>query len=155
MKRFNFRLERLLALRKHKEREWEIALATITGRCVALQREIDDMAKRKAFAFSHKYRRGLSDLDYVRATALYMQRLDATTKRKQEELIQTSLEREGIQKKYLDASKDRKVLDKLKERRAREYYREAREEEVKSMDEINTSLFGNKERLAEGGRHGW
>ena len=144
MKRFNFRLERLLSLRKHKEREWEIELAKITGICVGLEREIDDIAKRKESVFYNRHRRGIEDLSYLRSAELYMQRLDAHTKQKQNELLQQSMEREKIQKKYLEASRERKVLDKLKERRAKDYYKEARDEEIKSVDEINTALFGKQ-----------
>jgi flagellar FliJ protein len=135
-------LERLLSLRKHKEREWEIELAKITGTCVTLQNEIDTMAKQKATVFYNRYNRGMESISYLRSTELYMQRLDARTKQKQDELLKKSMEREKIKEKYLEASRERKVLDKLKDRRAEEYYREARDEEIKTVDEINTSLFG-------------
>ena len=51
MKAFRFKLERILSLRKHREREWEIKLAEITGECVRLSREIEERSMSKAEAF--------------------------------------------------------------------------------------------------------
>jgi flagellar FliJ protein len=47
---------------------------------------------------------------------------------------------EKVREKYLQAAKERKVLDKLKERRADEYYEKQKDEEFKTMDDLNTAL---------------
>ena len=44
MRRFQFRLERFLELRRWKEREWEIALAKILGECLLLEKRIAEIA---------------------------------------------------------------------------------------------------------------
>jgi hypothetical protein len=43
MRRFQFRLERFLELRRWKEREWEIALAKILGECLLLENRIAEI----------------------------------------------------------------------------------------------------------------
>ena len=43
MQRFQFRLERLLDLRKYREREWELKLAEITGICLMIRRRIEEI----------------------------------------------------------------------------------------------------------------
>jgi len=45
MRRFQFRLERFLDLRRWKEREWEIALAKILGECLLLENRITEIGE--------------------------------------------------------------------------------------------------------------
>ena len=54
-------------------------------------------------------------------------------------LVEKRREMEKVRLKYLEASKERKVLDKLKERRSGEYYDRQRDEEFKTLDDLNSS----------------
>ena len=134
MRAFRFKLERILTLRKHREREWEIKLAEITGKCVALRREIEDAASKKADAFFHQR----PDTWEYLTTHRYMRRLDQEIRKKSEELAVREQEREKVQAEYLKYSRNRKVLDKLKEKREAEYMHQQKVEEVKQIDDINT-----------------
>jgi flagellar FliJ protein len=69
----------------------------------------------------------------------YVQRLAAERERKQAELMVRRREMEEVRGHYLAAARDRKVLDKLKERRAGEYYERQRDEEYKTIDDLNTA----------------
>lgn len=51
MRRFRFRLDRLLAIRGYREREWEIRLADITRICMSLDRQLRDLVVEKARNF--------------------------------------------------------------------------------------------------------
>jgi flagellar protein FliJ len=137
MKAFQFKLERILAIRKHREREWEIRLAQATGECVQLRRDIESRVMHKAEALR---RMGLEHLGAgeMLESHLYMARLDQEAERKSAELVVCERERERIQGHYLEASKDRKVLDKLREKRSGGYLKEQRTEEIKELDDINT-----------------
>ena len=70
---------------------------------------------------------------------LYVQRLAAERERKTVELAVRTREMEEVRARYLEAARDRKVLDKLKERRAGEYYERQRDEEYKTIDDLNTA----------------
>jgi flagellar FliJ protein len=70
---------------------------------------------------------------------LYVMRLAQERERAQVTLVEKRKEMEKVRAKYLEASKERKVLDKLKERRAGEYYDRQRDEEFKTVDDLNTS----------------
>ncbi len=69
----------------------------------------------------------------------YVQRLAAERERKTVELAVRKREMEEVRVHYLQAARDRKVLDKLKERRAGEYYERQRDEEYKTIDDLNTA----------------
>ena len=149
MKRFRFKLERILALRAYKERDWELKLAGATGKCIQLAREIDDRTRRKAHSTlrSIEERKVISDL---MQNHLYMSRLDQEMQNMQFQLIEREKEREEIQAAYLEASKDRKVLSNLKEKRSNAYSRERRVEEVKEVDDINTGRAAHKRSQSSG-----
>ena len=148
MRRFRFRLERLLALKRYGEREWEIKLARATGACVLTQQSI--ARSRRAWAESFRaFRAGGLDLEGMLSAEAYRKRMEATVERLQAELERQSAELEEVRKGYLSASRERKVLAKLKERREAEYMRDQRRQEFNSMDEVASVAHG---RRAAGGR---
>ncbi|MBT3276086.1 MAG: flagellar export protein FliJ [Spirochaetales bacterium] len=140
MKSFKFKLERILSLRKYREREWEIRLAGVTGECVKLRREIEDRGMRKAKAFLDSHEKSTGEIDSVELlnSYRYMSRLDQESEKKGLELAEWEIKREEVQASYLDASRQRKVLDKLKEKRSFSYLKEQKTEEIKEIDDINT-----------------
>ena len=137
MKRFRFKLERILSLRAYKEREWELKLAGATGKCIQLMREIEDRTRMK----TQSALRNIDEREVVKELVqnhLYMSRLDQEMQNMHVQLIEREKEREEIQTAYLEASKDRKVLSNLKEKRSNAYSKERRVEEAKELDDINT-----------------
>ena len=148
MKAFRFKLERILNLRKHREREWEIRLAGITGECVGLSREIEERSLRKAGAFL-KGMAGEEAGAYL-LTHRYMARLDQEIEKMSAELAVCERKREEIKLEYLKYSRERKVLDNLKEKRAAEYSAEQKIEEVKQIDDINTGRAARSKRSDSG-----
>ncbi|MGD0723972.1 MAG: flagellar export protein FliJ [Spirochaetia bacterium] len=140
MRRFQFRLERFLELRRWKEREWEIALAKVLGQCLLLERRIEEIAKEIAASMLSAFVAGVQiDVRGMARRELYLQRLARERARTQAALVEGRKELEKVRAKYLDAAKERKVLDKLKERRSEEYYAHQLDEEYKSIDDMNTS----------------
>jgi len=140
MRRFQFRLERFLELRRWKEREWEIALAKILGECLLLEKRITDIAAEiSASMLSVFVAGGRVDIGAMSRRELYVQRLAQERERARETLVERRKELEKVRAKYLEAAKDRKVLDKLKERRSGEYYDQQIDEEFKTIDDMNTS----------------
>jgi flagellar protein FliJ len=140
MRRFQFRLERFLELRRWKEREWELALAKVLGECLLLERRIAEIAAEVSASFLSEFRTGRSiDIDSMMRRELYVQRLGRERERTQTALTEKRVEMEKVREKYLEAAKARKVLDKLKDRQAAASYERQIDEEFKTIDEINTA----------------
>jgi flagellar protein FliJ len=140
MRRFQFRLERFLDLRRWKEREWEIALAKILGECLLLEHRIIEIGTEIGSSLFSDFTMGARvDVEAMSRRELFVQRLALERERAQVTLVEKRKEMEKVRAKYLEASKERKVLDKLKERRAGEYYEHQRDEEFKSVDEMNSA----------------
>lgn len=142
MRRFHFRLERLLRLKSYTEQEWEIKLGKATSECLVIERQIDEALKGMASAFHqiHTPRREL-DMNFITSAQRYMDRLSGRVDELEDELVVKEAARREVQEEYLEASKERKVLDKLKERRAKEFYKAERDEEKKELDDINTGSY--------------
>ncbi len=140
MRRFQFRLERFLELRRWKEREWEIALAKALGVCVLLEKRIQEIAEEVSASMLSAFVVGVQiDIRGMARRELYLQRLAYERERTKAALVEGRKELEKVRVKYLEAAKERKVLDKLKERRSEEYYAHQLDEEYKSIDDMNTA----------------
>jgi flagellar protein FliJ len=140
MKRFQFRLERFLELRRWKEREWEIKLARALGECLLLENRIREIAEQIGTSRMAGFTEGRRvDVQAMARRELYVQRLAAERERAQVTLEEKRREMEKVRVRYLEVSKDRKVLDKLKERQSGEYYERQLDEEYRTVDDLNNS----------------
>jgi flagellar protein FliJ len=147
MKRFQFRLEHLLELRKYKEREWELKLAKITGVCLALGRRITEIGREINLTIQSLFEAGsIGDYSYRISRELFMTRLRQERKEKEFELEKREEERKKVQEEYLVHSRKRKVLEKLKEKQEQEYYILMKKEEFKALDDINNGLYTRKRK---------
>jgi len=145
MKRYKFRLERLLTLRRHTERMWEMRLAEATGACVFLENRIRDL-REESFEYASLPSVGIifSAVD-VLARADFRKRLEYEIDDASLRLETANAHREKVNLAYLDASRARKVLDKLKERKAEEYYQDQARREAKILDEVAMSKAAGRE----------
>jgi flagellar FliJ protein len=140
MLRFRFRLERFLELKRHKEREQELALAKALGECMLLKNRISEIAlevdaeRGKSFLEG-----GRIDIEGMARRELYITRLMRESKRTEIRLEEKTAEMEKVRARYLEAAKERKILDKLKERKGRDYYERQKQEEFKTLDDLNTA----------------
>jgi flagellar FliJ protein len=140
MRRFQFRLERLLDLRRWKEREWELKLARALGECLLLQNRIREIGEEIGASRLAEYTEGRRvDVEAMARRELYVQRLAMERERAQVSLEEKRREMEKVRARYLEVSKERKVLDKLKERRSEEYYDRQLDEEYRTVDDVNNS----------------
>jgi len=140
MRRFQFRLERFLELRRWKEREWELKLAKALGECLLLEQRIRQIGEEIGASRLAEYTEGRRvDVEAMARRELYVQRLAMERERAVVALEERRREMEKVRLRYLEASKERKVLDKLKERRSEEYYDRQLDEEYRTVDDMNNS----------------
>ena len=142
MRRFRFRLERLLELRAHREQEALYRLAEATGHCVRLARRIQELGQERGAAYrSVPGQTGSLDLGLFAYRERYLAWLESSRRRLKEELVARESQRLEVQARYLEAAREHKVLEKLKERRAAEHRRQARIEEFNVQDDVAASQF--------------
>lgn len=135
MKRFAFRLEKLLELRSFHEKKAELVLAQKVGRVALLEQRLKEIAESRSRTGRDRFAAGRDLADY-RASELYIKRLEVERDRVLVELAEAELERQAALEVYVEKHRDRQAIDKLKERRQAEYYRAAEREEIKALDDL-------------------
>lgn len=136
MRRFRFKLQKVLELRRYSEQEWELKLAEVTGRIVAVEGEIIDWAHRRHDAGRFHASVGTLDMVVIRGQEDYVNRIDRRVSELQHRLVGLEAERAKVREGYVEASRKRKALARLKERQAEEYYKGELREEGRVLDEI-------------------
>jgi flagellar FliJ protein len=139
-------MQRILDLRAHKEQQWEMKLGKITGECLTIENEI---THRREEIFRVRAKPGVAvDQAYRAAVEQYITRLLIEIEELTVKLEQKQKERQKVQEKFLEASRDRKILDSLKEKREQQYRREQNREDMKILDDLAGAQAVRK--MAEG-----
>ncbi len=148
MKRFNFRLEKLLNLRAFYEHQAELELAYAVAHKDSIDIALKNIAKLK-IETGRKFNTDNSvlDMNYLHSAQNYMIRLD---KEKEELLSKLVLADAAVNEKrsiYIEAASKRKVISKLKEKKIAVW----RKENIKAEDELIDDLitFKSGKQLSE------
>jgi flagellar FliJ protein len=139
MRRFAFSLERVLELRRHTEREWELKLAEVTSRVVGVQQEMQRLDTQRTETRNTRVYAGRVDMEALHSREEYVVAITRRYTELENRLVALEQEREKVRAGYIEASSARKALDKLRERRSDEYYKEAQKEEERAIDDISNS----------------
>ena len=135
MKKFNFRLEKILKLRKFAEEECKIALGQAISILNAIENNIQETALRRHHAASQRFEVPTEIL----AWDIYISRLDREAERLTEQAAQAELVVEEKRAQYMEASRDLKAIEKLKEKRLEEYKKEVQVYETAEFEDISAA----------------
>ncbi len=141
MKRFHFRLEKLLTVRRHREEKLEIELAKAVSRVLSIENEINFRKTERSRVFGAD---AAGELEYEMIKGRYIFRMEKEISDFSKKLKKAQQERELSKEKFLEASRERKVLDKLKDRKQAEFYHEQKIEEIKESDDTVTANSGRE-----------
>ncbi len=144
MRRFAFKLEKVLELRRYHEREWELKLAEVTGRVLEVEHEISAWADRRHGAGRPHIAIGRVDMSELHSREDFLLMVDDRVRNLQSRLVALHAERDRVRERYLEFSRRRKALSRLKERRGDDYYRESLRDEHRTLDEIAGSMASRR-----------
>lgn len=117
MKRFRFRLQRLLHLRAAREENLQAELATCLRRCLAENQRLDVLMEQRRYFILDlmgMQNAGAQGIE-VQECALYIAALEQQIERQKALLAAARSALEAKRAELLEASRDRKVLDRLRE----------------------------------------
>ena len=149
MRRFHFKLQKLLELKEYRERDWEIRLGEITGRMEELRQKIEACRNQRRKGFSIRAAAG-SDLNQCAAAENYIRRMEQLDGTYTLKLKTLEKERNKIQAGYIEASKERKVFDKLKGKRQLEFYKEQKKADIAMLDDLNSGSAARRIEMQTG-----
>lgn len=145
MKRFNFRLNKLLELREFYEHQAEIELAQAVSYKDSIDIALKTLAKLKVQT-GHKFTATGSalDINYLQSVQNYMIKLNEQKDELLNKLVsaeQTILEKRKI---YIEAASKRKVISKLKEKKLINWKKINIKAEDDRIDDMVTFKSGKK-----------
>lgn len=150
MKRFGFRLQKVLNYREGIEEQRQAMLARAIEAVQAQQQEVEQLDRLAAEAMAEVRRLGNKKVD-IQALMQGQAHLGAIRRRvgiAVEHLRAMELRFEEARQGFVNARKDRRALELLRGQRATEYERETGLQEQKELDEIGSRPW-QLERKAE------
>jgi flagellar FliJ protein len=150
MRRFQFRLERILNLRQHSEDQAEQKLARVYGEYAQLEGELGRLSQERDATFRLGDYDARVDVAYRIAQSAYITYLEQRAGNVEARRAEKETELEKARGEYREAMKQRTVLDNLKSRRSEEYYKEQRRAEGRELDDIGGQM-SIRQHKEEGG----
>jgi flagellar FliJ protein len=144
MKRFVFKLEKILQLRKYEEQEAKIELGRALSALAAIEARLRSLAEERVQAAADQFSSS-SSAAMIHQYMLYLLRLDQTKEALLKDAALAEQKAEEAREVFKEAFQNRQMLDKLKEKKEKEYKEEREAEENKAIDDI----AGNLRRRAE------
>lgn len=144
MKRFNFRLQRLLNLKNSLEERKKTEINRTLAEINSINEEINGKEKQIEQEL-FKLSRMLSDIDVrmILDWHSYLSKLDDEKKEFEQKKYEKEQELQNKIKEYLQLSKEKKILVNLRERKFAEYLNEIDKIERTYMDEQAIMRFRN------------
>ena len=140
MRRFSFRLERLLNIKKHNEEEAKLRYSKELQKKIALETENRTMKEtiQSSLAKVNPEIRPGDKIDIISMNQLEKYITNAEKKIKLNNKKKEELEKklEVLKLELEKATRERKIIDKLKSRKHENYKKEVKKEEIKYIDEI-------------------
>jgi len=145
MKRFTFRLEKVLQLRKFKENECKLALGQAISALNIIENDIKTTAMKKHNAIEQRF---ISPQDMA-SWDLYVLRLEQEAEKLAQKAAQAEIVVEEKRSLYIEAQKDVKAIEKLKEKRQKEYRKEMMNLQMAEVDDLTAARYRREESYQE------
>ena len=140
MKRFGFKLQKVLELRKHREDGARIELGQAVSALNEIENRIRHNAENRRLAAAGRFANASAASSGAAAEIIswerYILRLDQEAEKLLREAAQAELVVEEKRGQYLEASRELKVLEKLKEKREQEYRKDFFAAETAELDDL-------------------
>ena len=144
MKKFRFKLQKILDLRIREERNIQQELAIAVGKQNVLrvkqQRYHDDIMKQKDIFHSRMEKKEVQVHDLMNYQR-FNEFADRVIKKSEEEIKEMQPEIDEIRSRLIEAIKKRKALEKLKERKKIKWEENVKKITEKELEDINQKIY--------------
>jgi flagellar FliJ protein len=148
MKRFYFRLDNVLRIRKKQEEGVQRQFAVRRAELLQLENQVDALEeKMHRFMASNPMSEGSYTVMEVLAVDNYITRLEREIKGLEELRKRKEEEVSRILSLLHEVKRTRKVIENLKDRQLERYRDEVNREELDQLDDVNQHINTNREAL--------
>ncbi|MCL2763757.1 MAG: flagellar export protein FliJ [Treponema sp.] len=135
MKKFNFKLEKVLRIKKFNEEECKMALGQAISVLNLIEKQIMQTAVKRHNAASQRF----NDPAQMIFWDTYILRLEREAEQLAEKAAQAEMVVEEKRVLYQEAYKELKAIEKLKEKRYEEYRKDYFVSEMNQIDELTSA----------------
>ena len=148
MKRFRFRLQRLLDLRATREDSLQVELARCVQRCHTESERLDGLMEQRRYGILDLMGMETNGAEgiQVQECAAYIAALEDQIERQKALVAAVEAALEAKRAELLEASRDRKVLDRLREVKRDRHCAEINRKEQAAENEIAVTQFARGRR---------
>ena len=148
MKKFKYRMEPLLKMREHQEKEKQKLLAAIQNKRLKHESEMEKMGVHKESTLHNKDAKSTGSFTVAEMLVYsrYIQKLKKDQLVNNELLKAISADEEQKRKLLLEAARERKKYEKLRDKQKEKYYQAFKEAEDKDSDETAINSFRLKKK---------
>ena len=142
MKNFNFKLERLLKIKEHKEKLAKLAYAKVLQKKVLLETENNTLMNEIGASGNVLDKDPGEAIDYSNIENLERFVIGAEAKIRNNKSDITGLEPElnDLKDKLSEAMKEKKIMEKLKEKKYKRFKDEVKQHETMLLDEVAATM---------------
>jgi flagellar protein FliJ len=148
MKRFHYRLEPLLRIKSHHEKQRQKEHATALMQVLRQKEHLTEIEADRQTTIDHQraISGGSVSAYRLQVATRYLLKLKRDTLTGEELLKGLERETERRRLRLLDATKEKKIFEKLKERQRDQFIAEFERAEMKELDEIATRAYVGRHR---------
>ena len=150
MKKFFFSLQFLLDYRKRREESLKKELAKMIAKEEKEKEVLEKLQEKLLFwqkQLEEKKKEERISIPMMLVYYSYLEEFLIQIKKQVEKIENISLEKERLQKKLLQATKDRKIVEEIKEKRWEEFILQQKKLEQKFIDENALIKFYQKKEI--------
>jgi len=140
MKRFAFRMEKILQIKKFEEDERKLEL----GQAVSILNKIENDMKITAMKRNNAIEQRFNSPQDMATWDLYILRLEQEGEKLAQKAAQAQLVVEEKRAKYVEAQKEVKAIEKLKEKRQKEYRKDMMNLQMAEVDDMTAARYGRE-----------
>jgi flagellar protein FliJ len=147
MKKFRFRLQKLLDIREAKETEIKhelMKILSIQNKERVLQDELNVKINQYETRYSERIRKGALSVSELISIMRYADVSRKAIIESQKRIEKLEPEVRKIREKLVIASREKKVVEKLKERKLEEFNYEFNRDQAKENDDMNQKIYQRK-----------
>lgn len=144
---FNFKLQRVLQIKKYKEDHLKTDLANLKREY--LQQEsilwtLEESLHEQFVILSEKQRSISNSIEEILWSYNYIMRLQEDIENQKKKLEELNKKIEEVTIKLIGASQEKQILENLKERKWTQFKLEVEKQEQEFMDEVGIIRYGNR-----------
>ncbi len=141
VKKFKFRLEKLLKIKKQEEKQLQGEFFNLKNELYEIERKIEKKKKEIDNSFLLLKKEKRSGVDFIEKWQRYISLLKSEKRKLENQKNQKNTEVQEKMNELLEKIKERKSVEILREKKFQAYLKELNKEEQNFIDEINTSRY--------------